>query len=71
MVKINSSYRYPTEVGFFDTVNLSEEDRVFLKNRREFFNYLVESIEQTSQKINEVQAEVDKIMRVLQNKGSG
>ena len=46
--------RFPIDIGFFDTMSLTPEDREFLKDRRDYFNYLVERVENNSQKLDEV-----------------
>ena len=50
----NKSHRYPIETGFYSTMTLTTEDKEFLRGRMAFFNYLVEQVENNSQKLDKV-----------------
>lgn len=66
-----SNIRYPIEVGFYNTISLTDEDREFLRGRMLFFNYLVEQVEHNSQKLDNALKFIEECKQLLrfQNKG--
>ncbi len=61
-------YRYPREIGFFDCMKLSPEDREFLSGRMAYFNYLIEQVEQTQEHLQQLTIEVKTLNDRMEDK---